>query len=131
MDENSPANAAAVAFKKVLRETGLTQRVISSKTKISQTALTKFVTGRPPTSELLRRLMGAFPAPQAREILLAHLADEITRAGHDPATFYLINKEPDLFFVRGDLSRISQMANSTQPAVVSSLVHELDETRDI
>ena len=131
MDKNTPATAAAVAFKKVLRETGLTQRVISAKTKISQTALTKFVTGRPPTSELLRRLMSAFPEPQAREILLAHLADEITRVGHDPSSFYLLNKEPDLFFVRGDLSRISPMANATQPMVIQSLAHELDDTREI
>lgn len=121
MVKKHPANAAAAAFKKVLRETGLTQRAVSAKTSISQPALTKFVMGRPLTSDFIQRLMSAFPEPQAREILIGHIHDEISRAGFDPASFYILNREPDLFMVRGDLARINPLAASAPVAAVSTV----------
>lgn len=112
MTNFSPPTGAAIAFKRALIESGQTQRVVSAKTKISQTALTKFVTGRPPTSELLRRIMSAFPESLAREILLAHLNDEIIRLGRDPGNFIVLNKDPDVFLVRGDLARLNAIDKS-------------------
>jgi transcriptional regulator with XRE-family HTH domain len=134
MVKKYPSNAAAAAFKKVLRETGLTQRAVSAKTGISQPALTKFVMGRPLTADFIQRLMSAFPEPQAREILIGHLHDEITRAGFDPASFYVLNREPDLFIIRGDLGRMNPVQASAPAAAATMITSETAQncsSRDI
>jgi transcriptional regulator with XRE-family HTH domain len=129
---------AALIFKKSLREKDLTQKDFSKKTGISPTALTKFTTGLRLTPDLLTRLLKSFPEPIARQILIGHLHDEVKRAGMDPETFYIIEREPDVFIVRGDLTRLNAVdksipsvstrpkASSTPPSKLPSGHRDID-----
>lgn len=111
---------AALIFKNSLREMELTQKEFSKKTGISTTALTKFTTGLRLTPDLLTRLLKSFPEPTARQILIGHLHDEVKRTGMDPETFYIIEREPDVFLVRGDLTRLNAIDKSV-PSISTTL----------
>lgn len=73
---------AAEAFKSALQHSGLGYRDFAKKARLSSGTLGKFVGGRPPSPELLKKLCNSWPHPEAGvAILAAHLRDEVNRAG--------------------------------------------------
>lgn len=108
---------ASATLKELIKSEKGTYADFSKKSGVSVSAITQFVGGRPLTPALLSKMVGALPEKSGRRLIRAHLRDEIRRAGMDPNTFS-ISERQDYGVVFEQLSRHV----SAEPARLAQLV---------
>ncbi len=131
-------------LKELLKNEGLTYIEFAQRAGFSKATIDAFVKGRPLTYKVLGAMVKALPEQSARRLAVAHLKDELTRAGLDPATFQISARRPGVLVETIDLmlcdrpERVVEIAalidkwrdekgtKLSQPARL-----ENDETRDI
>ena len=92
-------NGAAGAFKEAVKAENATYETIAARIGVSHGAIKKFVAGRPPSGDLLKKLISGFPPDRGLKILIAHLNDEIDRAGMDTDELHVIKKSPNTYVI--------------------------------
>lgn len=85
-------DGAVDAFRRAIKAEGITYDVFAKRIGVSRGTITKFIGGRPLSSELLGAILRGFPADKRKEILTGYLRDEMLRAGYDPTKFLLMDQ---------------------------------------
>lgn len=99
------SSGAADSFKAAVKAEGTTYEEFAKKVGVSRGTIAKFVSGRPLTEGLLRKVVTGFPREHGKKILLGHLNDEIQRAGMDPKKFQIVEKNSQSYVLE-NLSRL-------------------------
>jgi transcriptional regulator with XRE-family HTH domain len=90
--ENSFSMGIMSCLRKVFQEElhahGLTQTEFAQRTRVTQSAITKFIQGSIPQDTLFRAIFQSWPEAETRRRLLrAHIADEVARLGFAPEDY--------------------------------------------
>lgn len=90
--QNDPnALDAPKAYREALLQDGVSNTELMDRAGVTSGAITKFLQGRPLSPGMLKALCGAFSPAAGRLLLIAHLRDEVRRAGQNPADFTLLD----------------------------------------
>lgn len=90
--QNDPSSLDAPrAYREVLAQDGITNTELMVRAGVTSGAISKFLKGRPLSPGMLKALCGALSVRSRRLLLIAHLRDEVRRAGQNPTDFTMLD----------------------------------------
>lgn len=84
---------APKAYREALRRDRLTGVEMAKRAGVTRGAVAKFLGGRPLTSSMLKSFCSAMSRESASQLRLAHLRDELRRAGERPSDYTIFQHD--------------------------------------